>query len=84
MIKLLELNADDLAHTHIVSDHTRMNSYLQGLPGQPLWMPDHFLVHFAGVYDLGRIQTLVAAIQSGKIPRLEIHDPKKIEYLSIE
>jgi hypothetical protein len=83
MIKLLEMNSEDLAHTEIVSEHTRMNSYLQGLPDQPLWMPDHLLVHFAGVYDIGRIQHLVDAIQSGKIPRLFIHDPKKIEYLSL-
>lgn len=84
MIKLLEECPDDLAHAEIVSDHTRMNSYLQGLSGQPLWMPDHFLVHFAGVYDITRMRLLIDAILSGKIPRLSIHDPKKTEYLSIE
>jgi len=84
IIKLLELNASDLAHVEITSDHTRSNSYLQGLQGQPLWMPGQFLVHFAGVYDVTRIQILVQAIQSGKIPRLSIHEPLKIEYLSIK
>jgi len=82
MIKLLELNADDLNRVEIVSDHTRMNSYLQGLPGQPLWMPGHFLVHFAGVYNTERIKMLVEAIQAGKIPRLSMYD-NKIEFLSI-
>lgn len=84
MIKLLELNLSDLAHVEITSDHTRMNSYLQGLPGQPLWRPGHFLVHFAGVYDLERMRQLVHAIQRGMIPRLSMTDSKKIEYESIE
>lgn len=83
IIKLLELNPSDLAQVEITSDHTRSNSYLQGLPGQPLWMPGQFLVHFAGVYDVARIQMLVQAIQSGKIPRLSITNPTKIEYLGI-
>ena len=83
LIKLLELNPSDLARTEIISEHTRFNSYLQGLPGQPLWIPTHFLVHFAGVYDLKRMRGLVAAIQAGKIPRLSISDPNKIEYISI-
>jgi hypothetical protein len=82
MIKLLELNADDLNRVEIVSDHTRMNSYLQGLPGQALWMPGHFLVHFAGVYNTERIKMLVEAIQAGKIPRLSMYD-NKTEFLSI-
>jgi hypothetical protein len=56
---------------------------LQGLPGQPLWRPSHFLVHFAGVYDLERIQTLVGAIRLGKIPRLSLTDTRKISYISI-
>jgi hypothetical protein len=82
IIKFLELNKSDLAHVEITSDHTRSNSYLQGIPGQPLWKPGDFLVHFAGVYDVKRIQTLVEAIRSGKIPRLSITDPSKIEYLN--
>ena len=81
IIKLLETNPSDLTHVEIISDHTRFNSYLQGLPGQPLWVPDNFLVHFAGVYDLNRIKNLVNHIQSGKIPRLSLTDSKKIEYI---
>jgi hypothetical protein len=52
IIKLLETVPDDLAHVEITSDHTRFNSYIQGLPGQPLWKPGHFLVHFAGIYNI--------------------------------
>jgi hypothetical protein len=80
MIKLLEINADDLAHTEISDKHTRFNSYIQGLPGQPLWLPGQFLVHFAGVYDVVKIKKLTGAIKSGKIPRLV---GEKIEYISI-
>lgn len=80
MIKLLEVNVDDLAHTEISDKHTRFNSYIQGLPGQPLWLPGQFLVHFAGVYDVVKIKKLTGAIKSGKIPRLV---GEKIEYISI-
>jgi hypothetical protein len=83
IIKLLELNPSDLAHVEITSDHTRFNSYLQGLPGQSLWVPDQFLVHFAGVYDLERIGALVQAIRAKKIPRLSMTDPRKISYINI-
>jgi len=81
IIKLLELNPSDLAHVEITSDHTRMNSYLQGLPGESLWTPGDFLVHFAGIYDTERIQTLIKAIRSGKTPRLSIHDSKAINFV---
>lgn len=81
IIKLLELNVSDMEHLEIISEHTRFNSYLQGLPGQLLWRPDNFLVHFAGVYDVKQIQSLVNAINSGKIPRLSLMNPKKIEYI---
>ena len=82
MIKLLELNPSDLAHVEITSDHTRFNSYIQGLDGQPLWLPGQFLVHFAGVYDTKRIQKLVESIEVGKVPRLSIRDPTTIEFLN--
>ena len=55
IIKLLEINADDLAHVEITSDHTRFNSYIQGIKDQPLWKPGDFLVHFAGIYNISTI-----------------------------
>jgi hypothetical protein len=83
IIKLLELNSADLEHVEITADHTRFNSYLQGLPTQPLWTPGNFLVHFAGVYDVARMKMLVAAILDGRVPRLSMYDSKKIEFMSI-
>ena len=80
MIKLLEINKSDFDQVEISGDHTRFNSYIQGIKGQPLWLPGHFLVHFAGVYDVAKIKKLTGNIQSGKIPRLV---GEKIEYISI-
>jgi hypothetical protein len=63
MIKLLEMNKSDLDRVQITSEHTRFNSYIQGLEGQELWKPEHFLVHFAGVYDIKTINSHVKTIQ---------------------
>ena len=62
IIKLLEMNASDLAHLEITSDHTRFNSYMQGLSGQPLWAPGHFLIHFAGIYNVKTINKYTKTI----------------------
>jgi len=70
MIRLLETVPADLARTEITADHTRFNAYLRGLPGQPLWKPDCFLVHFAGVYDTKIMSSLQKDILEGKIPVL--------------
>lgn len=56
IIKLLEHNQNDLSHVEITSDHTRFNSYIRGISGQPLWEKGHFLVHFAGIYDINTIK----------------------------
>jgi hypothetical protein len=58
MIRLLEKVPGDLARTEITAEHIRFNAYLQGLPGQPLWSPGCFLVHFAGIYDLDKMEEL--------------------------
>jgi hypothetical protein len=70
MIKLLETVPNDLAHTEITNQHKRFNSYLRGLPGQGLWEPGDFLVHFAGVYDGKEMRDLIQKIQAGHVPRL--------------
>ena len=72
MIKLLETVPDDLAHTEITNKHKRFNAYLRGVPGEPLWQPGDFLVHFAGVYDVREIQRLILEIETGKVPRLSM------------
>jgi hypothetical protein len=81
MLKLMEENPADAAHIEVSPDHKRFNAYLQGLPGQPLWMPGDFLVHFAGVYDLGRMASLIKSIGAGKIPRLDMMDPRAVNFL---
>ena len=58
MIRLLETVPEDLARTEITVEHIRFNAYLQGLPGQSLWSPGCFLVHFAGVYNLKKMEEL--------------------------
>jgi len=58
MIRLLETVPQDLARTEITAEHIRFNAYLQGLPGQPLWSPGCFLVHFAGIYRLDKMEEL--------------------------
>ena len=58
MIRLLETVPADLARTETTAEHWKFNAYLQGLPGERLWEPGCFLVHFAGVYDLKRMEEL--------------------------
>ncbi len=81
ILKLMEEVAADAARIEISPEHKRFNAYVQGLPGQPLWEPGDFLVHFAGVYDLERMSALIRAIQAGKIPRLDIADPRQVNFL---
>jgi hypothetical protein len=59
-----------MAKTEITAEHIRFNAYLRGLPGQPLWTPGCFLVHFAGVYSTEEMKRLQADILSGNVPRL--------------
>lgn len=82
MIRIIEDSATDAALVEICRDHRRFNSYLQGLPGEPLWQPGDFLVHFAGVYSVAQMEQLITAIQAGRIPRLFIKTPGKVEFIS--
>ena len=75
MIKLLEENQDDRDHIHITNQHKRFNAYVMGLEGQPLWEPNDFLVHFAGVYKPEKMAMLIEDIQGGKVPRLDMYHP---------
>jgi len=58
MIRLLETVPRDLDRTETTAEHWKFNAYLQGLPGERLWEPGCFLVHFAGVYDLKKMEQL--------------------------
>jgi len=64
LIYLLQTVSADLERVEITEDCTRFNAYIQGLPGKPLWAPGDFLVHFAGVYDLGKMADLIKTIKS--------------------
>lgn len=72
MIKLLETVPDDLAHCEITNKHKRFNAYLRGVPGEPLWEPGDFLVHFAGVYNPKDMAALISEIERGGVPRLSM------------
>jgi len=75
MIKLLEENQSDRDHIYITNQHKRFNAYIMGVAGQPLWEPNDFLVHFAGVYKPEKMAALIDDIQAGKIPRLDMYNP---------
>jgi hypothetical protein len=72
IVKLYEQNQVDRDHIEVTKEHKRFNAYLMGLPGQPLWEPGDFLVHFAGVYTPEKIRDLIVEIEAGKIPRLSM------------
>jgi hypothetical protein len=76
MIKELEANKEDQQKIQISKEHKRLNAYCMGLPGEPLWEPGDFLIHFAGVYKLDAMERMIREIESGKVPRLNIYDPK--------
>lgn len=70
MIRLLETVPADLAKTQTTAEHWRFNAYLRGVVGQRLWEPGCFLVHFAGVYDLKKMEELQREILAGGCPRI--------------
>ena len=72
VIKLLELNKDDLNKTEITNNCRLFNAYIQGLQGMPLWQPGDFLVHFAGIYDVNRMNYYIKEIDEGRVPRKDI------------
>ena len=74
VIKLLELNRSDLEKTEIINKCRIFNAYIQGLPNMPLWMPGDFLVHFAGIYDVNRMNIFIKEIDEGRTPRKEIFE----------
>ena len=70
MIALYDSNPEDKAKIEITNQHKMFNAYLRGLPGEPLWTPGDFLVHFAGVFDLKEMESLTQKIQAGETPRI--------------
>jgi hypothetical protein len=70
MIKELKENELTRQKIQITKQHKRFNAYLKGNQYEPLWEPNDFLVHFAGVYNPERMESLIEAILNGKIPRI--------------
>lgn len=70
MIALYENIQSDKQKIEVSPNHKVFNAYLRGLPGQPLWEPKDFLVHFAGVYDLKQMAELADRCLAGETPRL--------------
>jgi hypothetical protein len=70
--KLMETNMSDCEKIQITHECRRFNAYLMGLPGAALWEPGDFLVHFAGVYDAKKMNSLIDEILAGKVPRLSM------------
>lgn len=64
IIKLLKTVPSDSEKIQITEDCRRFNAYLEGAPGKPTWVPGDFLVHFAGVYDLKRMEELQRSVKS--------------------
>jgi len=71
MIKELEENKGDQLKIQVTNQHKKFNAYLMGKEGEPLWEPNDFLVHFAGVYNPGKMESLIEDILSGKVPRIQ-------------
>lgn len=78
LTKLLGLNPSDVEHVAVTSEAYRFNAYLQGLPGTRLWMPGDLLVHFAGVYDVAEMNSLIEEINSGRIPRRNMYTGERL------
>ena len=74
MIHLYETVPTDNAKIEITDKHHMFNAYLRGLDGQRLWTPGDFLVHFAGVYDLSKMEELSKKCLAGEIPRLSMYN----------
>ena len=72
MIKEMESNKEDQEKIQVTNQHKRFNAYLMGLEGEPLWEPNDFLVHFAGVYNPGKMESLIEEILKGNVPRLSL------------
>jgi hypothetical protein len=70
--KLMEQNESDRQKIAVTKEHKKFNAYVMGLPGEPLWEPGDFLVHFAGIYTPEKMKALIEEIEAGKIPRLSM------------
>jgi hypothetical protein len=61
---------DDAEKMELLTSPTVCNSYLGGLPGEPMWSPGDFVVRFVGVHDISAIPTMIEQCLAGEIPRI--------------
>jgi hypothetical protein len=69
---LFEENEDDREHLEVTAKSYMFNAYLMGMPGERLWLPGDFLIHFAGVYDSKKMAGLIEEIRGGAVPRIDM------------
>lgn len=77
IIELFKTDPEVRAKLHVTRNHRAFNAYLRGIPDEPLWEPGDFLVHFAGIYDLVKMEELVKMCmecQPGTAPRIQMGD----------
>jgi len=72
LIHLMQTVPTDAAKIEVTRNHKVFNAYLRGVPGEPLWVPGDFLVHFAGVYDPKLMEELAKKCLAGEAPRLKM------------
>jgi hypothetical protein len=58
----------------MITESYKFNAFLKGNPGTRLWEKGDFLVHFAGVYDLGLMNNLIDKIDAGETPRISMEN----------
>lgn len=61
---------EDSSMIHVLDTPTLFNSYLCGLPGEPLWSPGNFVVRFIGVRDFSTIPSIIDQCLAGELPRI--------------
>ena len=71
--KLMNTDAEVKEAIQVTKEHKRFNAYLMGFDHEPKWEQGDFLVHFAGVYDSGKMKDLITRIDAGETPRLSMY-----------
>jgi hypothetical protein len=69
-ISVLYTNNKEVADMiQVINEPKRMNSYLTGLPGEPLWTPGDFIVHFYGVHDMSKMDVMIQkCLEARRVP----------------
>ena len=71
--KLMNSDTEVKEAIQVTNEHKRFNAYLMGFDEEPKWEHGDLLVHFAGVYDSGKMKDLMDRIDNGETPRLSMY-----------